>query len=315
VGYERIFSFSLILLISEALFPFWFLQGLGNLKWVTIGNLLSKLIYLLLLTVFVIESSDAYLVNLLLGICIATVNIGLLITLIKKYQLSIGWVRLSRVVYRIKENLHYFLTSIAGYVSAHSGIIILSYFSTATVLGEFGLAQRVASLMRLVPTLVVQSALPRASQLYVEDERKFIKYVRSVLLMAVGLTLLIGISVIPLAEFVILLLSGGNNQLAVETLRLLAFVPFLAALNIGNIMLLIASDNKQLLFKGTSIAVIFILATSIVMTYTYGAIGLAISLLLSELITFVVQSLIMYPTLGALSLRIYGKSIGSDYPD
>lgn len=315
IGYKKVFTFSLILLISEALFPFWFLQGMGNLKWVTLGNLLAKLAYLILLTIFVSKASDAFLVNLLLGLCVSTVNIGLIITIVRKYHLTFAAVNLSSVLTRVSQNLYYFLTSIAGYVSAHSGIIILSYFSTANVLGEFGLAQRVASLMRLVPTLIVQSTLPRASQLYVKSKIEFMLYIRKVLLIALGSTLLLGLMVLPIAEYIILTLSGGHNKLAVDILRLLAFVPFLAALNIGNIMLLIASDNKRLLFKGTSIAVIFILGLSIGCTSAFGAIGLSVSLLLSELITFVVQSVIIYPTLGELSLHIYGKPLRSDYPD
>ena len=63
-----IFIFSLLILFSEAINPFFFFQGTDDLKGVYLSNFFLKLFYLLLIIYFVKKVDDGYLVNFFLAL-------------------------------------------------------------------------------------------------------------------------------------------------------------------------------------------------------------------------------------------------------
>ena len=73
-GYRVVLLFSSALLFSEAIFPTWLAQGLQKMQAISLGNLISKAIYLALLVWLVKSPSDAWSVNFFLGISSVLVN-------------------------------------------------------------------------------------------------------------------------------------------------------------------------------------------------------------------------------------------------
>ena len=63
-----IFTFSLIILLSEAINPFFYYQGKDDLHGFALSNFIFKLFYFILIVFFVELKSDAFLVNLFFGL-------------------------------------------------------------------------------------------------------------------------------------------------------------------------------------------------------------------------------------------------------
>ena len=66
------------------------------------------------------------------------------------------------LIFRLKENFEFFLSSIAGHISIHSGLIILKFFVNDIELGKFALANRIALILRMIPVFIIQSVLQNA---------------------------------------------------------------------------------------------------------------------------------------------------------
>ena len=76
----------------------------------------------------------------------------------------------------LNENIYYTLSSVSGYLSISSSLIILSIFVNDTELGKFSVAQKVALLLRTIPVLITQSILQEATRKAKENKTNFYKF-------------------------------------------------------------------------------------------------------------------------------------------
>ena len=161
-SYAALLYYSLILLFSQALFPMFYFQGNDKIAWASLVNAFAKGAYLLLIVLFIKRPEDATYVNFLFGITALIVYTVSWISIYKKEKIKWVWVSIHNIKKRFVENFQFFISSIAGHVSIHGGLIILANFVNNSVLGEFALAQKIALLMRMVPVFFYSSYLAKS---------------------------------------------------------------------------------------------------------------------------------------------------------
>jgi len=289
-SYAALLYYSLILLLSQALFPMFYFQGNDKIAWASLVNTFAKGSYLLLIILFIKAPKDAIYVNFLFGLTALIVYFAFWIIIYKKEKIK--WVRAG--VYSIKkrliENFQFFISSIAGHVSIHGGLIVLASFVNNTILGEFALAQKIALLMRMVPVFFTQAILQKATILFEKDNIEFNSYVNRVFIIGLSITFAIGLIAIIFSKWIIFLLAGSYVVYSEAILKILAFVPFLSMLNFNNMINILVDEKKHLLTKATWItaAVMLILAT--IGSYYYGGYGLSAALVITEIVSFIVHS-------------------------
>ena len=101
------------------------------------------------------------------------------------------------------------------------------------------------------------------------------------------LTLITAIFVIVFSKYIIYILSGEIVKLSIQLLCILSLIPFLAMLNFKNIVFILVHELQEILFKASYILI------SILGSLYYGSIGICISLLLSEIFTFMTFSILL----------------------
>mgnify|MGYP003966033241 FL=1 len=106
-------------------------------------------------------------------------------------------------------------------------------------------------------------------------------------------TFVIGILVTVTSKWIIIFLSGEEILYSQEILSLLSFIPFLGMLNFKNIIKILVEEKKKILNKATWITVFFMISLSIIMSFYFGGKGLAIALLFSEFISFIIHSILL----------------------
>lgn len=287
--YSSILALSLVILIGEALFPMFILQGLDKLSLLSVGNAISKLFYLVAVVLVIKEGKDAKWVNFLFGTTSLIVNFVLLALVYKKWKLKFYWVNLLTVLSRIRENFQFFLSTIGGHVSVHGGLLILSNFVSDVELGRYNLAQRVAFLLRMIPVFLTQSILQNASRLYDENKSEFNQYLSKAYKGGLALTLIVGLGFAVFSPYIIRVLGGEYVDYSANVLRLLCFIPFFGMLNVSNMIKILVVERKEILAKATWVTAVFMLVVAMLGSYHFGGYGLAVSLLLAELFSFIIH--------------------------
>ena len=289
-SYASLVYYSLILLFSQALFPMFYFQGNDKIAWFSLVNIFAKGAYLLLIVLFIKTPNDATYVNFLFGLTALTVYIVFWILIYKKEKIKWVWVSIHNIKKRFIENFQFFISSIAGHVSIHGGLIILASFVNNTILGEFALAQKIALLMRMVPVFFTQAILQNATVLFKKDKIEFNSYVNRIFITGLSITFGMGLIVILLSKWIIFLLAGSFVIYSETILKILAFIPFLSMLNFNNMVKILVHEKKHLLTRATWITAIIMLVFATIGSYYYGGYGLSIALVLTEIMSFIVYS-------------------------
>lgn len=292
-SYTALLYYSLILLFSQALFPMFYFQGNDKIAWASLVNAFAKGAYLLLIVLFIKIPEDATYVNFLFGITALIVYIVSWIIIYKKEKIKWVWVSIHNIKKRFVENFQFFISSIAGHVSIHGGLIILSNFVNNSVLGEFALAQKIALLMRMVPVFFTQAILQKASILFKSDKAEFKRYVNLIFIIGLSITFAMGLIAVIFSKWIIFLLAGSQVLYSETILKILAFIPFMSMLNFNNMIKILVDEKKHLLTKATWLTAIVMLILATIGGYYYGGYGLSIALVITEIVSFIVHSVLL----------------------
>ena len=292
-GYELIILFSIPILFSEAIHPVFYLQGKNNLSVLAILNAFSKLFYLGLIILSIKNKNDAFKVNLLYGSVLLLVFLVYWSLFFYKNKLKFHFVDLDKIKFRLKENFQFFMSSVAGHISIHSGIIILKLFVNNSELGKFALANKIAFLLRMIPVFIVQSVLQNASIINQNNPLALKKYLNYYFKRGLILTFITGLFFTIFSKWIIIIFSGQEIIYSNQILSLLSFIPFLAMLNFKNILLILVNEKKEILNKATWISAFIMIPLAIILSYYYKGFGLAIALLISEFSSFIVHTILL----------------------
>ena len=292
-GYELIILFSIPILFSEAIHPVFYLQGKNNLSLLAILNAFSKLFYLGLIILSIKNQNDAFKVNLLYGSVLSLVFLVYWGLFFYKNKLKFHFVDLDKIKFRLKENFQFFMSSVAGHISIHSGIIILKLFVNNSELGKFALANKIAFLLRMIPVFIVQSVLQNASIINQNNPLTLNKYLNYYFKRGLILTFITGLFFTIFSKWIIIIFSGQEIIYSNQILSVLSFIPFLAMINFKNILLILINEKKEILNKATWLSAFIMIPLALTLSYYYKGFGLAIALLISEFSSFIVHTILL----------------------
>jgi len=292
--YQLILVFSSLLLFSEATLPLWFFQGMEKMKLVSIANIFSKLLFLMGIVLFIHSPEQSQWVNFMLGFFGLSINLMLLFYIHAFMGIKFYRPEFSAIYRSLKENILLFFSNLASHISINGGLIILSFFSAAETLGMYSLAERVVMVLRLFPALIIQAIFPNASKLLKEDRPAFFRFLKNVYLRVLLAGMLISAGAHFTAPWIIRVLSRSDLAESVLYLKILAAVPFLACLNVGNVTLLLVADLKELLFKASWMMCLYMIVVSAILTSHLGGLGLCIGIISTEIIVFLICLTLLY---------------------
>jgi O-antigen/teichoic acid export membrane protein len=292
--YQVILLYSMLLLFSEATLPLWFFQGMERMKMISMANVFSKLLYLLGIVLFIHQPEQAKWVNFILGGSGLFINLFVLAYIHYELEILFYKPKSKQIFKSLKENILLFLSNLTSHISINGGLIILSFFANAETLGMFSLAERITMVLRLLPALIIQAVFPNASKKYLTDTIQFFQFLKKVYIWAVILGLALSLFTFFLAPFIVHALARSPLEESVRYLRILAFVPLLASLNITNVLILLVTDKKYLLFNSSWLMCLYMISASLILTSIYGGVGLCFALLSTEVFIFIICTLLIF---------------------
>ena len=117
ISNRNVFVFSLLIIISEAINPFFYFQGNDKLIGAVLSNFFIKSFYLIFIITLIDSSNDAFLVNLFFGLSCLVVHIFCWIYIYSNQDFSFSFSKPKQFLKRINENFYFTLSSLSGYLS------------------------------------------------------------------------------------------------------------------------------------------------------------------------------------------------------
>ena len=280
---QELILWSFIIVIGQAFFPGWVFQGLEKMQWIAILQLAAKLIFAAGIFVFIEMEENYILVNPILGTAQVIMAIIAIAIIGIKFGIIFQFKEVTNFTLPLKRGWPIFSANLAGYLSTNSFLIILSFLSTPVVIGYFSLAEKVYLAARSLPVILHQIIYPRVCLIAQNSYTQVYSFFR-------GFVKLIWVSLVPfsvlifiLAPQIVFFFTGEILSEAITMIRIVAFTPLVAALNIPACQTLLAFNWNKSYHLAAWLGAVLSLILTIALTWFYSGIGTTIAVLLSEL--------------------------------
>ncbi|MFA3784107.1 flippase [Melioribacteraceae bacterium 4301-Me] len=279
--------------ICQNIFPRWLFQGLEKMKYITILNIIAKIIFTLFIFIFIKSTVDYLYVPLInfIGFFVSAV-LGLLIA--HKY-LRVKFIRPSfnELKRQLKEGWYLFISTIATGLYTTSNAFILGIFASNTLVGYFSAAERIIKAIEDLISPVFHSVYPYLSKLFEESEYKAVIFLKKIIRITSIVGVFISLLVFTLANFIVDILLGSSYHQSIIVLKILSLLPFIGGVNIILTSLTLLSFNYKKAFSSIIVgAGISNIIFSFLFVPYYKQIGSCISVILAEV--FIMLSTLIY---------------------
>lgn len=222
------------MVIGQFLFPVWFFQGMERMKYITVLNIIAKLVFTVSIFVFVREVSAYIYVPLINSLGFVIAGVLALWIVFKGFGVRFRIPPFADIKHQLKEGWHIFMSTVAISLYTTSNTFILGLFTNNTILGYYSAAEKLVRAVQGLWTPVSQTIYPYFSKLYNQDQGKAKQLLVRVLGIAAMITFLISTLGCLSAPFLLPLVLGREYLPSVPVFQILIFVIF--AVGINNIL-------------------------------------------------------------------------------
>ena len=158
-----LFLFSFLFSIQSLLVPVWFFQGLEKMKYITMIDVSSRLLFLLSIFIFINEPKDYILVPILRLICILILTLYVVYIVFFKQKLRLKAISFSNLKFHFKESLPFFFSHLSNVVNIRTNTILLGLFSSMSLVAYYDFVTRVVEAIASVIGTITKVLYPQIS--------------------------------------------------------------------------------------------------------------------------------------------------------
>lgn len=263
--------------------PVWFLQGLEKMQWLALGTLVARVIFVVLVFLFIKgpEHTGLFLFffgagNLVAGV----VSIFYCIQYAGIKPRFPGW---NAIAADLKAGWTIMLTNISMNVTQYGNLFILRLFTNDLVAGYLGVAERIYFTMKQGLTIFSQSIYPAVCRLAEQSPVQLRSFFRKIFQPFFILVLTGSALVFIFSPWLIHFFARENIPAAVNILRMLSVISPLTSLNILPTVTLLAMDQRKA-YAGIYIAAMGInVAANIILVNLFETKGTIAAIVITEL--------------------------------
>lgn len=310
--HNRLFLSTYLICAAWVLTPDWFYQGMGELHRVAIFNLMSKVIFTIIILIVIQEPSDYYWQPLSFSLAQLAVAGFSCSWAIRRFKLAVKTPSLQSIIAMLYSDRLIFFSTVIITLYTSTNILILAFMASTLEVGYFTAAQRFVMIAQAIITIPLsQSIFPLISQSFAQGRPEGLNMVSRFAPFVVIGTFVLGIAMIVVGPFLIEIYYGDKFNESILMFQVMAIIPFVVSIsNLYGIhtMLNMQMDNAFLRIVASG-AVLSILFTGILSKHL-GGLGASIAWLVSECVIAIVMGIYLWRNrVNIFSIRQFVTSI------
>tara|TARA_B100000575_G_scaffold9322_1_gene6898 strand:- start:24789 stop:26069 length:1281 start_codon:yes stop_codon:yes gene_type:complete len=277
-------------LIGNLLFVDWLFQGMQRMKFISILHILSRVIFIIMIFIFVRNETD-------IAMAIFLYSFGVLVGGFLSFFIAIRMFNISSyipsskdIIQEYKDGYNVFISSFLVSLYSSVNVIILGIMHAEIFVSIYALGEKV---FRLITSFVApfnRAIFPILANQIKENRIIFVKDSKKYFYLIFSVFALFAIIIFFTAPFIINILGGLDAYQSILILKILSFaIPFFP-LGAYTTYLLVINEKSQLLRRIVIFVVFINLLIIFPMTYFFKAIGVAIVTLLITILVTILQS-------------------------
>ncbi|WP_313513821.1 oligosaccharide flippase family protein [Sphingobacterium sp.] len=217
--------------LGQGLIPVWLFQGLEKMKFITVINLIVRVIVFVLIIFFIKNEKD---MGLLMGFQSISFLLGAFASIcILHFVLKIKFVfpKLQDLLLELREGWQLFLSTIGMNFYRESNIIILGLMTNYTVVGLYAPAEKLVKAIQSFTNIIVTALYPHFSKRFADSSSLTLDTFNKTGRILGGLFLFGSLLLCVLSPIIIKLYLGEYIPNTILDLRILSFIVLFGGLN------------------------------------------------------------------------------------
>lgn len=281
-NYYYIYISFYLMVLGQIFFPVWFFQGIEKMEFITLINVITKTLCMLLVFVLILDSNDFWIYPVLVSLGFILSGIFSIIILKIKFGIKFEKRRLNILSY-LKKGYPIFISTFYTSFFRLLPLNLLGFMYRPELVAIYALAEKIIRSLLMLQQPIVQSLFPRVSVLFKESKSQAINQIKKFIYFSVPLLLLVILLLNMFSHDLVILIGGVEMLESVFLLKLftpLILIIFLANIFGSQIMLNIGLTYEfQRVLKKSALLSIFVLPVTI---YYLNCIGAVLGVLLIE---------------------------------
>lgn len=282
------FVYGLGMIVGDVLTPVWLFQGLEKMKYMTIVNASSKILFTVLIFIVVRTHEDYNLLILLNSCGYLLAGVFSLILVYRQFHLKLGWARWRDIDLQFKEGSAVFGSTFGMNLYRNANVIILKQFVSDDIVGLYSAAEKVVKGFQSLISPAAQALFPHLSLRFKEKTvRENMVLLRKLAVPFTAMVLVVTALVYLFAPLISDILCGKEFTACVPYIRIMTLVILFGEINyLVGIVGLINMDGQSYFFRAVLATGLFSVAFMVLMTPRWGGEAAAWAMSLSEMLLF-----------------------------
>lgn len=216
-----LFIFSMFICINEWVFPKWFFLGMEKMKYITVFNLLGRVLALILIFILIKDESDYLMMPLLYGLGALVGGIYALWMLFSVFKVSFQTQSYRTLKFYTAQSFPLFVSSFSIQIYNQTNKLIIGGVLGMAEVTYYNIAEKMVEILKAPQILIIRTIYPKLSQVNSNG------FARKMFKISIFLTLSIFIAVLLGADYIILILEYITTKTfgnAADILRILSIV-------------------------------------------------------------------------------------------
>ena len=139
---------SLLIVVGQFINPTWFFQGIQNFKWISVINVLSKVIYVASVFIFIKKPEDYVYANAFFGLGLIIASLLGFVWICNKYSISYKKASFSKGIKLIKSEFTLTVSQLFFSFYQYAPIMLISYIGGDFMAGQYRVIDQVIMIFR-----------------------------------------------------------------------------------------------------------------------------------------------------------------------
>lgn len=275
-------------LIGTVLFPLWYFQGTEKMNFILIINFVIKLITVLLIFLFIKNSSDYLLLVLIYSASQVVYGITGIITVIKKFKVRLFLTNFENIFNQLRKSKNIFISSLSISAISSSNVFILGLFVDKSIVGYFAAADKIRLAFQSMLGPLFTATFPHVSNLAKKSFEQFYIFNKKSFLFASTFGLLIFLVIYLNAEILVRIVLGSGYAKSIIILKLLSVIPFLYSIsNFLGVQILLPLNYSKKYATVMFLALFVHTSFALILANYFQAVGSAIAIIVAEMFSII----------------------------
>lgn len=219
----ELYLITFLSVVGQAFFPIWYFQGMEKMRYITIINISSKVIFTIAIFIFVHKESDYLLVPLFNGLGVLFGSLYAIYIIKKDFKQDFILQGLVNIRKYFVDSTIYFLSSFSAMTYTSFNVVILGFFTNNTMVGYFSIAEKLYMALKSLYLPIIQVLYP-----YISKQRNLIMY-KKIFFLVLIINFLCIILLFTLNNFIFNILFGNLSSIVIEIFNIFLITMFFVA--------------------------------------------------------------------------------------